>query len=211
MDSQKLYRVEKKDFERLEQLLTRSFAKDPLYCKLIPDEQTRRRLMPELFQCDVEEMFATCEIFADSPQINGILIVSDESEPYNPFRYYLAEMHAAFKTDEYLIREDPSLKTFWNFIKGKDYLNSRWTDQLHREERLHIIYLAVDPQMQHRGISALLMDEAIEYANQHRLMISLETHNERNVAFYKHFGFKVFGIVEKGFDLKQYCMIREVQ
>lgn len=211
MDSQKLYRVEKKDFERLEQLLTRSFAKDPLYCKLIPDEQTRRRLMPELFQCDVEEMFATCEIFADSPQINGILIVSDESEPYNPFRYYLAEMHAAFKTDEYLIREDPSLKTFWNFIKGKDYLNSRWTDQLHREERLHIIYLAVDPQMQHHGISALLMDEAIEYANQHRLMISLETHNERNVAFYKHFGFKVFGIVEKGFDLKQYCMIREVQ
>ena len=211
MDSQKLYRVEKKDFERLEQLLTRSFAKDPLYCKLIPDEQTRRRLMPELFQCDVEEMFATCEIFADSPQINGILIVSDESEPYNPFRYYLAEVHAAFKTDEYLIREDPSLKTFWNFIKGKDYLNSRWTDQLHREERLHIIYLAVDPQMQHHGISALLMDEAIEYANQHRLMISLETHNERNVAFYKHFGFKVFGIVEKGFDLKQYCMIREVQ
>ena len=30
------------------------------------------------------------------------------------------------------------------------------------------------------------------------MMISLETHNEKNVAFYAHFGFKVFGIVEKG-------------
>ncbi|MBT9779362.1 GNAT family N-acetyltransferase [Clostridium sp. MCC353] len=211
MESQNLYRVEKKDFERLEKLLTRSFAKDPLYCKLIPDADTRKRLMPELFQCDLEEMFATCEIFADSPDINGIMIVSDESEPYNPFQYYWTEVMAAIKTDEYLIKEDPSLKTFWNFIKGKDYLNSRWTDQLHQEERLHIIYLAVDPDMQHHGISAKLMDETIEYAKAHHLMISLETHNERNVAFYRHFGFKVFGIVERGFDLKQYCMIREVQ
>ena len=211
MESQNLYQVEKKDFERLERLLTRSFAKDPLYCKLIPDEETRKRLLPELFQCDVEEMFATCEIFADSPEINGVLIVSDESEPYNPIQYYLTELLAALKTDEYLIKEDPSLKTFWNFLRGKDYLNSRWTDQLHQEERLHIIYLAVDPDMQHHGISAKLMDEAIGYAVSHRLMISLETHNERNVAFYKHFGFKVFGIVEKGFELKQYCMIREVQ
>ena len=211
MESQNLYRVEKKDFEKLEKLLTRSFAKDPLYCKLIPDADTRRRLMPELFQCDLEEMFATCEIFADSPDINGIMIVSDESEPYNPFQYYWTEVMAVLKTDEYLIREDPSLKTFWNFVKGKDYLNSRWTDQLHQEERLHIIYLAVRPSMQHHGLAAVLMEEVIAYAQSHHLMVSLETHNERNVAFYQHFGFKVFGIVERGFDLKQYCMIREVQ
>jgi len=38
---------------------------------------------------------------------------------------------------------------------------------------------------------------AIRYAGEHRMMISLETHNEKNVAFYAHFGFKVFGIVEK--------------
>ena len=43
-------------------------------------------------------------------------------------------------------------------------------------------------------------------------MISLETHNEKNVALYQHFGFKIFGILErKPFDLKQYCMVREIQ
>ena len=164
-----------------------------------------------MFHCDLEEMFATCEIFADSPELNGVLVVSDESEPYNFFQYYATELHAYLKTDEYLIKEDPSLKTFWNFILGKDYLNSKWTDQLHQEERLHIIYLAVDPAMQHHGISALLMNEAIAYAHQHHLMISLETHNEHNVALYQHFGFKLYGVLEKHFDLKQYCMIREVQ
>ena len=211
MDSHTLYRVTKEDQPRLEQLLSVCFAKDPLYCKLIPVEDTRKRLMPELFHCDMEEMLATCEIFADSPQIRGILVVSDESEPYDFFQYVMAELHAVLKTDEYLIKEDPSLKTFWNFLLGKDYLNSRWTDQLHQKERLHIIYLAVDPAVQHHGISAVLLGEAIRYAQEHRLMISLETHNEKNVDFYKHFGFKLYGVVEKHFGLKQYCMIREVQ
>ena len=55
------------------------------------------------------------------------------------------------------------------------------------------------------------MNEAISYAHQHHLMISLETHNEHNVALYQHFGFKLYGVLEKHFDLKQYCMIREVQ
>ena len=206
-----MYRVTKEDQPRLEQLLSVCFAKDPLYCKLIPDEDTRKRLMPELFHCDMEEMLATCEIFADSPQIRGILVVSDESEPYDFFQYVMAELHAVLKTDEYLIKEDPSLKTFWNFLLGKDYLNSRWTDQLHQKERLHIIYLAVDPAVQHHGISAVLLGEAIRYAQEHRLMISLETHNEKNVDFYKHFGFKLYGVLEKHFGLKQYCMIREVQ
>ena len=209
MDSDKLYRVKKKDLKRLEKLLTLCFAKDPLYCKLIPDEETRKRLMPELFQCDMTEFFETCEIFADSPEINSILVVSDESEPYNLVKYYLTEVRAQLETDGYLIKEDPSLKTLHNFIMGKDYLNSRWTDQLHQEERLHIIYLAVAPEKQGHGYGGLLLQETIAYAHSHRLMISLETHN---VALYQHFGFKIFGILErKPFDLKQYCMVREIQ
>lgn len=211
MESQNLYRVQKQDFPKLEKVLTECFIHDPLYVKLIPDEDTRKRLMPELFECDLNEFFETCEIFADSSELNAILVVSDESEPYNIFQYYITEAKASLKTDEYLIREDPSLKTFWNFVKGRDYLNSKWTDQLHQEERLYIIYLAVNPAMQHHGLADLLMKETIRYANEHRLMISLETHNPNNVAMYQHFGFKVFGIVEKNFDLKQYCLIREVQ
>ena len=98
---------------------------------------------------------------------------------------------AALQTDSYLIKEDPSLKTFRNFMKGEDYLNSSWTDQLHQNQRLHIIYLAVDPSMQHHGIAAELLEEAIGYAQKHKLMISLETHNPKNVEFYEKFGFKV--------------------
>lgn len=211
MDSGRLYRVQKEDVEKLKELLTECFAGDPLYCRLIPDGKTRSRLLPELFECDMEEFFETCEIYADSPDINGILVVDDESQPYNAFHYYLAEAAALLKTDGYLIKEDPSLKTFWNFFQGRDYLNSKWTDQLEQEKRLHIIYLAVRPAMQHHGLSSLLLKEVIDCADRKKLMISLETHNKNNVPFYEHFGFKVFTIVEKHLHLKQYCMVRDIK
>lgn len=211
MDSDKLYRVRREDLPKLEQLLNQCFAHDPLYETLIPDPDIRRRLMPELFHCDMDEFYETCEIFADSQDLNGVLVVSDEAEPYNIFQFYLAEAKAALLTDTCLIKEDPSLQTFRNFLRGDDYLNSSWTDQLHQNQRLHIIYLAVNPKVQHHGIAALLMDEAIDYAAKHRLMISLETHNEKNLGFYRHFGFKVYGVVKRNFPLRQYCLIREVQ
>ena len=118
MKSDKLYRVQREDLPKLEQLLYRCFAHDPLYETLIPDAEIRKRLMPELFQCDMDEFYETCEIFADSPELNGLLVVSDEAEEYDPVRFYLTEAWASLKTDEYLIKEDKSLKTLWNFIRG---------------------------------------------------------------------------------------------
>mgnify|MGYP000823943456 FL=1 len=130
MESDKLYRVQKEDLPKVEKMLNQCFAHDPLYETLIPDPEVRKNLMPELFKCDMDEFYATCEIFADSADLNSVLVVSDEAEPYNVFQFYFTEAMAALQTDSYLIKEDPSLKTFRNFMKGEDYLNSSWTDQL---------------------------------------------------------------------------------
>lgn len=97
MESDKLYRVKKEDLPRLQELLVECFSGDPLYCQLIPDQETRNRLLPELFECDLTEFFETCEIFAESPDMNALLVVSDESEPYNPLTFYLAEAWAGLE------------------------------------------------------------------------------------------------------------------
>ena len=49
METSALYRVEREDLPRLQKMLTECFAEDPLYHTLIPDPETRKRLMPELF------------------------------------------------------------------------------------------------------------------------------------------------------------------
>ena len=69
-----------------------------LYVELIPDEEVRKRLMPELFQCDLTEFYETCEIFADSKDLNGILVVSDETEPYHLLHRYFTEVQATLRS-----------------------------------------------------------------------------------------------------------------
>ena len=158
----------------------------------------------------LRSFFETCEIYADSSELNSILVVSDGTEHEAALHNLMVDFFALLKTDGYLIKEDPSLATLRKFIQGKDYLNSSWTSQLHTAERLHVIYLAVAPKMQHHGLAEKLMDEVIDYADRHKLMIFLETHNPANVSMYEKFGFKLYGIVQKkGFDLKQYCMIKQ--
>ena len=109
MESNKLYRVQEDDLPRLQKLLTVCFAQDPLYHALIPDDDTRERLLPELFSCDLTEFFHTCEIYSDSSELNSILVVSDETEHYNFLEYCLTEAKAMLTTDGWLIKEDPRL------------------------------------------------------------------------------------------------------
>lgn len=152
MESERLYQVQKEDLPKLENLLTQCFREDPLYHSLIPNKDVREKLMPELFKCDLTEFYECCDIYADSPECNSLLVVSDEMEPYEHlFKAYFTEIAAALKTDGYLLKEDASMHTFWNFILGRDYLNSAWTDQLHQKHRLHVIYLAVRPNMRIMG------------------------------------------------------------
>ena len=138
MDTDRLYRVGREDETKLIALLTECFGNDPLYQELIPDEETREKLLPELFRCDLDEMLENCEIYANNQNLDAIIVVSDEAAPYNPFKYYLQQLYSTVKTNACLIRDDPSLETFFNFVKGRDYLNSSWTEELD-ENRLHII------------------------------------------------------------------------
>lgn len=48
MESHNLYRVKEEDLDKLIRILTVCFSEDPLYHALIPDRDTRERLMPEL-------------------------------------------------------------------------------------------------------------------------------------------------------------------
>ena len=69
-----MYCVKKTDFPVLENLLTACFENDPLYTLLIPDEEIRKKLLPELFKCDLDEFFNTCKVYADSEDMNGIIL-----------------------------------------------------------------------------------------------------------------------------------------
>lgn len=211
MTTDKLYKLGSEDIPLIINLLLECFKDDPLYCTLIPDENLREKALPELFECDLEEMFQYCEIYADSKDVNGLIVVEDETEDYNALKYLTTEAFYTLKTDAYLIKEDPSLKTLWNFIRGKNYLNSNWTNSLDEKKRIHIIYFAVRSSMHGTGIAHKLISAVLEYADKNSLYISLETHNPNNIVIYEHYGFKVYKVLKSHMDLDQYCMLRSAR
>ena len=98
MNSDKLYKVQEQDLDRLKEILTVCFQNDPLYSTLIEDEATKERLLPHLLECDVTELFETCEVFADGPELKGVLILSDESDHRHAFYNYFVSLKESLIT-----------------------------------------------------------------------------------------------------------------
>lgn len=207
MTTDRLYRVRREDIPHVIRTLTECFSEDPLYRQLIPEPELRERTLPEIFACDAEEMLSSRNVYADGPEVNGLMIVDDETEPYDPLRYFSTEAFYALKTDASLIQEDWSLKTLWNFFLGRQYLNSRWTEEL-PDERMHIIYFAVRPGLRGSGIAHRLMAPVLDYADERGLLLSLETHNPANLPLYRHYGFCMHKTLQSHFSLTQYCLVR---
>ena len=208
LDTDRLYRLNKKDLPRAIQIHCSCFEKDPLYQKLIPQDKVRLQALPGLFDCDVHEMYDTCDVFSDSPEMNGLIVLDDETASYNRLHYYATEAFYALKSDMCLIKGDLSLATLINFFAGRKYLNSEWLDRLDTKRRIHIIYLAVDPKCQGAGVAHRLLRPLLDYADQKGLLVTLETHNPQNLKFYTDCGFSLHEMVRSHFDLVQYCMVR---
>lgn len=203
-----LYHLSKADAPKVIRILLESFRDDPLYRKLIPEEHLRDKTLPEVFACDAGEMLENDDAFADGPDVNGLIIADDDSQPYNHLKFFSVETFYALKTNLSLIKDDFSLKTLGHFFKARRFLNAAWTRELPVKQHMHIIYFAVRPAARGTGIAHKVICPVLQYADQKGLLVSLETHNEKNVPMYLHYGFELYTTIQTPFDVLQYCLIR---
>ncbi len=209
MNIDTLYRLTRADANKVVRILLECFRDDPLYQKLIPQEDVRNRTLPEIFACDAGELLENDDAFADSPDVNGLIITDDDSQPYNHLKFFSVETYYAFRTIVSLIEDDASLKTLWQFLRARQYLNATWTKELPPHKYKHIIYFAVRPQARGTGMANKVMGPVLRYAEDKGLLVALETHNDKNLPMYNHYGFELYNTIGTPFGLKQYCMIRK--
>lgn len=87
---------------------------------------------------------------------------------------------------------------------------SAWSAADPRNEHVHLGPVAVDRDLQGRGIGSLLLGEHVAELDRQRVRGYLETDKEQNVGWYQRFGYRVTGEV-RPFDAPHWLMTRSPQ
>lgn len=204
-----LYRLKREEIRKAANCLTECFQEDPLFLEIIPEEAMRKKVLPEFFVCYLDMAYDYCEMYADSPEINGIITVFDESKPTNGLLYMFDVWLCSLKFAVNAIRCDTSLATLFQFIRNLKFLSSSWENDLDQDkDKVHIDFFAILPKARGKGIATKMMSEILQYADKNHYITTVETHNHNNVDLYKHYGFKLFRTVSGTTRLQEYCMVR---
>jgi ribosomal protein S18 acetylase RimI-like enzyme len=96
-----------------------------------------------------------------------------------------------------------------NMQKVGKVLNLYWYKEHVTGRHYRLKVIAVDPALRGSGAFRRLITPVLEYSDQNRIPVVLETHNPINIGLYEHFGFTlVKTITHPDIEIKQYCMIR---
>ena len=182
-------------------LLARAFAADPLYRYLFPDPAQRDSLLLSFFNFRARFGILYGEVYATSPALEGIVVWLPSSTPMNRWRLLRSGGFAFFTQASAETRQRMS-----NLMQFTSEMHHRQAPFPH----WHLSPVAVDPAHQGKGLGGKLLRATLDQAERQKLPCFLETQSERNVAFYRRYGFEVVEVgTIPGTDLSHWTMLRQ--
>ena len=161
-------------------IIAAAFHDDPVGRWLVPDEDRRRRLFPEVFRWYVRAYMAHDETHVNAAGTGAAL--------------WLPAGRELFADDA----EGARFMSTMAEILGPDagragLMEETFAAHLPREPHLHLQLLAVVPEAQGRGIGSALMRAVLERADREGTAAYLEATSHRNRALYERHGFEYRG------------------
>ena len=177
-----LYLVEKKDLDRLAVVAADAYRDYPLHNWFTGgkyDAAASRLIM----QISLKTMTEDAVIYADSEEMNGFAV-------WLPFGF------SGSKTVPFLVNGGLKLIFHSGFgiigrlLKYENYamnLKKEFTDNYD----WYLYNLSIKKDAQGKGIASKLMRPMLEFCDDERMVVYLETNKESNVGLYKHYGFEL--------------------
>jgi len=178
-----LFRLTKTQIKPAARMFARAFHDDPVFSYFIPDAFKRKNKSPFIFEFIIRYGLLYGEAYATSPNLEGVVM-------WLP--YEKAEM------------------TLWRIIRsggfslyfrvGKDVVSRMifYTEYAYcLQARLapfphwYGFLMGVDPVFQGKGHASALIKPMLDRLDRKHLPCYLETHKEKNVSIYKHYGFEL--------------------
>jgi ribosomal protein S18 acetylase RimI-like enzyme len=103
------------------------------------------------------------------------------------------------------------MRDFIRSQKAEDYLGTLHESTMAGRPHYYLWGLVVDPARKRQGIGTALLSSLLARADAEKMPIYLETHDEKNVAYYQRFGFQLAktGCIPQS-DVRVWAMVREV-
>jgi len=163
-------------------VLARAFDDDPLSVYLLPDATKRARLLPWMYERVVRYASMYDGQVLTTPALDGVAAWLPPGLPYTPaVRLMRAGLGLApFKF---------GLSVFGRFMAANHV--ERLRKQHMPQPHWYLWVIGVEPDRQRQGAGAALLQPVLDRASAEGAPCYLETHKERNVAYYRRFGFEL--------------------
>ena len=200
-----LYRVQKKDIGLACQVLGKAFHKDPAWIHVIPDEDTRKKKLPTVFEFVLRYSLKYGEIYAPTDNLEGIAAWVPHTT-VNETLWRIIRSGAIRATIKMGSEIGRRIQRLFSVIE-KDRRE-------HMKDRSYIYLqvIGVLPEFQGKGFGGKLLKSMFAKTDMEGIPIYLETETEKNMSIYSKYGFKILKEGEApGADFHYWEMVKEPQ
>lgn len=186
-DINNLTRINKTQIKPAADVLSRAFQNDPLFTYFLPNEVERENKLPHLFEFIIRYTIKYGEVFAPSPDLEGIALwlPSEKADmsPWGMLRSGVLSM--PFKMGMGFMR------TMMSYMEYATEIHKRWAPF----EHWYLCLIGVAPTFQGKGYASAMLKPMFSRMDTERIPCYLETLSQKDVSIYRHYGFE---LVEEG-------------
>lgn len=207
-DIKELYKIEKKDYQKLYDMYLEAFADYPKLMKAFPDDEVRREAITMVISYYLAYDLAYGATFSTDEDINEAVTVlfSDEVD-YSEERCSAADCENGEFQKAASKLNGQQLQLWWEFF---DELDRTEAELEIPAPHIYADYVAVRKGLQGQGRGTGIIQALCRYADEMDLPVMLFTNGEEDVRFYLKNGFRIIGVTESAeYGLENTYMLYE--
>lgn len=197
-----IIRLDPHQRKRAAEVVAAAFYHYPMFTFYFPDPERRTRYLPwylgNVLNCALHygEVYTT-------PEVSGVIFTLPPGHTKISLWEYVQN---GFLLTPFLL----GLRKYKESMDCEDFVGATQEDLMKDRPHYYLWGLAVDPAQKAKGIGAALLQPVLAKADQERMPVYLETHDEKNVQYYQKYGFALIRAVEiPRYGLPIWCMLRE--
>jgi GNAT superfamily N-acetyltransferase len=183
-------------------VLAAAFFNYPMFDLYFPDPERRSRVLPWYLGKVLNCALHYGEVYTN-PEVSGVI-------------FTLPPGHTKISQWEYILNgfgAAPFVLGLSDFVRSQaceDFVASQHEKHMNGIAHVYLWGLVVDPAHKKQGVGSALLQPVVEKADIEKMPIYLETHDVRNVDYYRRMDFQLVGssTIPKS-DVPIWCMMRE--